>query len=813
MTTTSEGVGEGAGRHRIDRKKWLSENKLNDVERIFEERDVAIEELTEFNEEELNEFAKDIGLDTLQRRRFVKAILSLVENRVVAKGVASGQTSQQGEVGSTTKVNPSQLIHVIVSPQEHDAITKVYDRYNRAKQLLVDLEKSTNVLEERKGQCKEEIKSQMVKLIQQLENKKAYLLNEMNSVKVEKKQKLQKQLTDLNTYRQVIADGRRRYEELLGDASLDVHVRRRKVLQLVNNILENKPSMVMVTQPNVKFTYDEVVLKNWTMSAKDLQKPLFAFAIEIAFVRSLEKNKKKRGSEKKKDKKKKKKKKHSDDDDEDDEDDSDKSSSNGSSEDDDSENSSEESKSEDEDGSDSSSSSNDKDKGDDEDEDDDKDDSSSKSDGKRRKKDDKDDDDEDDDDDDDASSSRVKRVRNADEKKEYDDYVVEKGDEGADAIEDKDGKKNKLEWTKYQIVLAEDLPKNSFSWVVKKLKANSAYLLRLRAQNTSGWGLYSYPATEVNTKECEIESKILKEKEKAMLLKWMAKEGRRKRWKLLFRASKDGFDSNSFHRKCDNKGATVVIIQSSMGNVFGGYSQKQITHKTRYTSIAWSSAGSYRNDSDAFIFLLRSVRGQKGKYTCKNATNAVYHHASYGPTFGGGFDFYLSSGCNNSNASYSNAGYSYNCSTDQTLLAGSYNFLVKEYEDFDPRKYHFLKQIFSLEWKLENYARDTEFGEKFFKFRLVKILKISEQKFYSTTIQLSPASSPALLPPTSSYVVGYHHIVLTDASISSYSKVTAGKSVNIVLKPVWHHLANATLLSVFNHCIVAFASLDLISLR
>jgi len=171
-TTAGENIGEGVVSERIDRKKWLLENKLNDVEHIFEERDVAIEELTEFDQEELNEFAKDIGLDTLQRRRFVRAILSLIESGVSRKKVTVVQTSQQGEASSSTKVNPSQLIHVIVSPQEHEAITKIYDRYNQTKQLLGELDKSMDVLDERKGQCKEQISNQMTKLIQQLESKK-----------------------------------------------------------------------------------------------------------------------------------------------------------------------------------------------------------------------------------------------------------------------------------------------------------------------------------------------------------------------------------------------------------------------------------------------------------------------------------------------------------------------------------------------------------------------------------------------------------------------------------------------------------------
>ncbi|ETO13189.1 hypothetical protein RFI_24185, partial [Reticulomyxa filosa] len=152
---------------------------------------------------------------------------------------------------------------VIVSPQEHEAITKIYERYNRAKQLLAELDRSVSAMEERKTQCKDQITTQMTKLVQQLENKKTYLISEMSNVKLEKKSKLQRQLNDLNSYRDAINEGKRRYEEWIGDESLDVHLRRRKVIQLANSILDSKPSMVMVTQPNVKFAFDEATLKKY----------------------------------------------------------------------------------------------------------------------------------------------------------------------------------------------------------------------------------------------------------------------------------------------------------------------------------------------------------------------------------------------------------------------------------------------------------------------------------------------------------------------------------------------------------------------
>ncbi len=43
------------------------------------------------------------------------------------------------------------------------------------------------------------------------------------------------------------------------------------------------------------------------------------------------------------------------------------------------------------------------------------------------------------------------------------------------------------------------------------------------------------------------------------------------KWKLLYRASEHGYSAESFHEYCDDKGPTLIIIKSSGGWIFGGY--------------------------------------------------------------------------------------------------------------------------------------------------------------------------------------------------------------------------------------------------
>jgi hypothetical protein len=144
---------------------------------------------------------------------------------------------------------------------------------------------------------------------------------------------------------------------------------------------------------------------------------------------------------------------------------------------------------------------------------------------------------------------------------------------------------------------------------------------------------------------------------------------------LLYRGSRDGFQSSSFHSRCDGKPFTITIIETTKGFIFGGY-----------TPIAWSSIGSYASDDSltSFIFTLKNGHNTIPmqfplKSDCKQC--AIRCGADRGPTFGGGFDFYVDF----SSKTYTNFGHSYDNTTGydgRTFFAGEYNFTVKEVEVF-----------------------------------------------------------------------------------------------------------------------------------
>jgi len=151
-----------------------------------------------------------------------------------------------------------------------------------------------------------------------------------------------------------------------------------------------------------------------------------------------------------------------------------------------------------------------------------------------------------------------------------------------------------------------------------------------------------------------------------------------KKWNLQYKASRDGFDAEEFHKRCDGIENTLTIIKSEHGNIFGGFTGK-----------AWNSASRYVEDSKAFIFSLVNKENNPFKAMCTNGAFAIYCYSTYGPTFGDGYDINIVSGSNANKTSYSYFGCSYEHSDYQkgtekakSLLAGSYKFRTLEVEVF-----------------------------------------------------------------------------------------------------------------------------------
>ncbi|CAG8632299.1 15955_t:CDS:2, partial [Acaulospora morrowiae] len=109
------------------------------------------------------------------------------------------------------------------------------------------------------------------------------------------------------------------------------------------------------------------------------------------------------------------------------------------------------------------------------------------------------------------------------------------------------------------------------------------------------------------------ESNIINAKDAGIIASWMDK---RKtpyhftnipfRFKLIYRASRDGFKIQNFHNHCDNKGPTLVVIKARhSGQIVGGYNPLKwcgVKSDDERSSLLSNNSDHQYKTSDSFIF-------------------------------------------------------------------------------------------------------------------------------------------------------------------------------------------------------------------
>ena len=103
--------------------------------------------------------------------------------------------------------------------------------------------------------------------------------------------------------------------------------------------------------------------------------------------------------------------------------------------------------------------------------------------------------------------------------------------------------------------------------------------------------------------DCGLLGGIIKIKEDCKLIfDWLGREKKYK-FELLYKGTRDGDTIEIFHKKCDNKGATITIIELTDSQILGGY-----------TSKSWLINSGNIPDPKAFLFNLTA----KEKYPVEN---------------------------------------------------------------------------------------------------------------------------------------------------------------------------------------------------
>ena len=116
----------------------------------------------------------------------------------------------------------------------------------------------------------------------------------------------------------------------------------------------------------------------------------------------------------------------------------------------------------------------------------------------------------------------------------------------------------------------------------------------------------------INFEELFNESKLIKnEEDKKNLYNWISSKGNVKEIKLIYRASENGDDSESFFNKCGKIGPTVSIIKTKKGKIFGGF-----------TTAEWVKEKIKLKDDKAFLFSINN----KKKYDILKPDIAISCH-------------------------------------------------------------------------------------------------------------------------------------------------------------------------------------------
>ena len=160
------------------------------------------------------------------------------------------------------------------------------------------------------------------------------------------------------------------------------------------------------------------------------------------------------------------------------------------------------------------------------------------------------------------------------------------------------------------------------------------------------------------------DSEIIFKSNAKEVLRHMLNGGGNVYYKLLYRMSRDGRNSQTFHERCQRvrNDGNVVLIRDRAGSVFGGY-----------TTNDWS-VGRFKSDSRAFLFNVENETA----YGINEVSNAIYSDEGYLAVFGEG-DIVVSE-----TRSYSDFPRSYGGGVREfELTNGSREFDIDEMEVFE----------------------------------------------------------------------------------------------------------------------------------
>jgi hypothetical protein len=186
-----------------------------------------------------------------------------------------------------------------------------------------------------------------------------------------------------------------------------------------------------------------------------------------------------------------------------------------------------------------------------------------------------------------------------------------------------------------------------FKDIMPKDLVNNILIFRMAPNKQLNMGIQP-PRQSTN----EVDSIIINQKHVVIFTNWIDRKPCK--FNLLYRASRDGNTTATFHAKCDNKGATIIIVKiKNSEQIVGGYNP-----------LSWDSSNKDKFTYDSFIFSFtdrNNLHSAKVGYSYGD-DYSIGCHGGWGPIFGSGtdgkqdFNLYGDTWYRDVNRSYPNVG-------------------------------------------------------------------------------------------------------------------------------------------------------------
>jgi hypothetical protein len=151
--------------------------------------------------------------------------------------------------------------------------------------------------------------------------------------------------------------------------------------------------------------------------------------------------------------------------------------------------------------------------------------------------------------------------------------------------------------------------------------------------------------------------------------------------KLLYRATRDGFQGSNYHYKCRDISNTLTIVKTTSNSVFGGFNREHF--RDNY----------FRYDQNSFIFALRRLGNQnRQRFYASDRIYAIDSGGMQGPSFGPDLTINDNS---NERDSKSDLGFNYQLPNNieygtnkaKSYLAGSSSWKTTEIEVYEIKSF------------------------------------------------------------------------------------------------------------------------------